>query len=242
MRQKILPFSMVRLLLTVCDIPIKKILGALIRMVKVIVVLIALSLASQIGAGHAQVNVGVSVGQDGLRGFYLAIGEYYSVPQREVIVVRERRIPPEEIPVVFFIAQRARVAPALVIDLRLRGNSWWDISIQYGLGPEVYYVPIPALVKLGPPYGKAYGHYKNKPKEKWKTIVLNDAEVVNLVNLKFVSEHYRRPPDEVIRLRSGGKDFVVINHDIRKGAKSAKFANAKDADQGIKKQQKSKGK
>lgn len=209
-------------------------------MVKIVVALVALLLANTVNA-HAQVNVGISVGEEGLRGFYLAVGEYYSVPQREVVIVRERRIPPEEIPVVFFIAQRARVAPALVIDLRLRGKSWWDISLHYGLGPEIYYVPISPHVNVGPPYGKAYGHYKNKPKEKWKTIVLQDADVVNLVNLKFVSEHYRLPPDEVIWRRSGGKDFVVINHDIRKGGKGGKLAEAKDAPQRGKAQPKVKG-
>ncbi len=210
-------------------------------MVKLVVAFIALSLTSPIGSGHAQVNVGVSIGEEGLRGFYLAVGEYYRVPQREVVIVKERRIPPEEIPVVFFIAQKARISPAVVIDLRLRGKSWWDISIHYGLGPEIYYVPIPAHVKVGPPYGKAYGYYKTRPKEKWRTIVLNDADVVNLVNLKFVSEHYRRPPDEVIQLRSRGKDFLVINHDISKGGKSARFADGMDANQRRKGQQKGKG-
>jgi hypothetical protein len=58
------------------------------------------------------------------------------------------------------------------------------------------------------------------------------------VNLKFVSEHYRRPPAEVIQLRSRGKDFVVINHDIRKTGKGGKFA---DADPRGKAQQKGKG-
>jgi hypothetical protein len=62
--------------------------------------------------------------------------------------------------------------------------------------------------------------------------------VMNLVNLRFVSEHYRLPPDEVIRLRTGGKDFVNINHDIRKGGKGAKWADAKDAQQQGKGQQK----
>jgi hypothetical protein len=96
-------------------------------------------------------------------------------------------------------------------------------------------------VRVGPPYGKAYGHYRNKPRKKWNTIVLRDDDVVNLVNLKFVSEHYRRPPDEVIRLRSRGKHFVVINHDVRKSTKGGRFADFRDDDHPGKGRQKGKG-
>ncbi len=162
-----------------------------------------------------QVNLGVSLGEEGLRGFYLAIGEYYRVPEREVIIVKERHIPDEELPVVFFISTRARVSPFAVIDLRLAGRSWMDISLHFGLGPEVYYVPVKVEVK-GPPYGKAYGYYKNKPRKEWAKIVPTDADVINLVNLRFVSEHYHYPPDHVIRMRSGGKGFVVIHDEVKK--------------------------
>ena len=41
---------------------------------------------------EAAVNIGVSIGEEGLRGFYLAVGDYFRVPEREVIIVRERRM------------------------------------------------------------------------------------------------------------------------------------------------------
>ena len=50
----------------------------------------------------------------------------------------------------------------------VRGMSWWDISVRYGIRPEVYYVPV--AVAPGPPYGKAWGHYKKAP-QAWNTIV-----------------------------------------------------------------------
>ena len=184
--------------------------------IKFFVVFVALALLGPIRDVPAQVNLGLSVGEEGLRSFHLGIGEYFRVPEREVIIIRERRIPEQEIPVVFLIAQRARVAPAAIVDLRQRGRSWLNITIHYGLSPEIYYVPMPATVRVGPPYGKAYGHFKNKPKKEWKTIVLSDGDVINLVNLKFVSEHYGRPPEEVIRLRSSGKQFVVLHDEVRK--------------------------
>src|SRR5262245_5084400 len=151
-------------------------------------------------------SVSASVGD-----FHVAVSNYYHVPEREVIVVRERRIPEDELPVVFFIAQRAHVTPATIVDMRMRGSSWWDISVRYGLGADVYYVPV--AVRSGPPYGRAYGHYK-KPRKEWNTIVLTDADIVNLVELRFISEHYQVAPDRIVELRERDVDFVTIHGDV----------------------------
>lgn len=172
-----------------------------------------------------RVDVGATIVDGNIRNFYLAIGEYYRVPERKVMVIRERHIPDIEVPVVLYIAQRARVEPGVIIDLRLKGNSWMDITLRFGLGPDIYYVPMREV--SGPPYGHAYGYYKHKPKHQWKNIRLDDDEVVNLVNLRFISERYKYAPDEVVRMRSGGRDFIVINEDIRKGK-----AGRKEAEQG----------
>lgn len=142
--------------------------------------------------------------------------------QREVIIIKERHIPDEEIPVVFFIAQRAHVRPATIIDLRLRGKTWMDITLHFGLSPGIFYVPLREVVVTGPPYGKAYGYYKKKPRKGWRKIVLDDADVINLVNLRFISEHYRYEPEKVIKLREGGKNFIVINEEVTKEKKGGK--------------------
>jgi len=151
-------------------------------------------------------SVSASIGD-----FHVAVSNYYHVPEREVVVVRERRIPEEELPVVFFIAERAHVAPATIVDMRLRGRSWWDISVHYGMHADVYYVPM--AVRTGPPYGKAYGHYK-KPKKEWNTIVLSDPDIVNLVELRFMSEHYHVAPERIVEMRERDVDFVTIHGDV----------------------------
>jgi len=158
-------------------------------------------------------SVSASIGN-----FHVAVSNYYQVPEREVIVVRERRIPDDELPVVFFIAQRARVPVARIVDMRLRGDSWWDISVRFGLGADVYYVPV--AVRSGPPYGRAYGHYK-KPKNQWNTIALTDGDVVNLVQLRFISDHYHIAPERVVEMRERNVNFIAI-HDDASGKHAAK--------------------
>jgi hypothetical protein len=164
---------------------------------------------------RSDVQVGLSADDSGLREFHLAIGDFYRVPEADVIVVRERHIPDEELPVVFFVAQRARVAPSVIVDLRLGGQSWIDITHYYGLSAEIFYVE--TEVVSGPPYGRALGYYKNKPRKEWKTIKLGDDDVVNLVNLKFISNHYGYSPSTVIKMRSEGKKFVAINKEAKHG-------------------------
>ena len=160
--------------------------------------------------------------------FHVAVANYYRVPEREVIVIRERRIHDDEIPVALFIARHAGVPSARVVDMRLRGDSWWNISVRLGLSPEVYYVPV--AVMPGPPYGRALGHYKKKHRKEWKTIVLTDADVVNLVELRFLSEHYRVAPEHIIALRADNRDFVAIHADVRRH--KSRGANNNDDDRG----------
>ena len=81
------------------------------------------------------------------------------------------------------------------------------------LTPEIFYVPV-TVKKVGPPYGKAYGHYKKyRPNKEWKKVILNDYEVIDLVNLRFISEHYQLKPEVVMEMRGRGKSFVTINQE-----------------------------
>jgi hypothetical protein len=168
-----------------------------------------LSLPGGAGAG---IDLGVSIGDGGVKGFYLAMGDFYRVPARNVGVIAGRGIPDDELPVVFFLAARVGVAPGVIVDLRLGGTTWMHICLKYGFGADIFYMP----VKAGPPYGKAYGHYMGKPKSAWKKLKLRDADIVNLVNLKFISGHYGYSAGEVIKMREQGKSFVAIHDNVKK--------------------------
>ncbi len=141
--------------------------------------------------------------------YYAAVGKFYNVPERAVATIKKKGISDEELAVVFFIADRAGLKPAPVIELRDLKKSWLDITIHFGLSPEIYYVPV--TVDPGPPYGKAYGYFKKHPRNEWKQIQLSDAEIVNLTNLRMVSKLYGVTPDEVIAWRCEGKHFAQVN-------------------------------
>jgi hypothetical protein len=148
----------------------------------------------------AQVQAGATFSGDGLSSFFVSIGSYYHVPEREVVVVHERSVPPEEVPVVFFVAQRARVAPAVVVDLRRHGLSWADIAFHFRLDPDIYYF------NGGPPYGKAHGYWKKHPPR--------DVEVIDAVNVHFLSEFHGVTPDMVRDERRHGRSYVIVGNDF----------------------------
>jgi len=172
--------------------------------------LIAALLLLFAGSTQAQVSAGVQVTDDGLKSFYFAIGQTYHVPEREITVVHERNIPDEELPVVYFIAKRAHVRPDAVVDLRVKGESWMDITLHYGLSPEIFYVDYDG--DPGPVFGRAYGFYRGHPHREWRQIRLADDDICNMVNLRFVSNYYKVRPNEVIRVRGEQGNFVKVTH------------------------------
>lgn len=187
------------------------------RFKSIILATATLFLASGFNTARADVSVGATIADGQLQSFHLAVGDFYHVPQSTVQEVRGRNISDEELPVVFFFARKAGVAPEVILKLRLGGKSWMEIGLQYGVTAEAYYVPVSN--SPGPPYGKAYGHYKKHKKAQWSKIRLSDDEIVNFVNLKFVSGYYDYSPEEVMKYRGGGKSFMGISAEIEKKRK-----------------------
>ena len=155
------------------------------------------------------VSTGISISNGELQSFYMAVGDYYRVPESRVVYMKQHyHVHDEELPVVFFLASRARVDPQVIIDLRYRQRmSWLNITFHYGLTPEIYYVPVQ---RVGPPYGNAYGHYKKHGKD-YRNVRLADSDVVNLVNLRFMSEYHGVAAEVVMDRRGKGERFVVMN-------------------------------
>ncbi len=166
---------------------------------------------------------GITVSDRGVEGFYFAISDYFKVPEREVRGLKKSRVPDDEIPVVFFLSQRAGVSFSDVLAMRLDSMGWFAITLRLGLSPDIFYVPVGQV--QGPPYGRAYGHHKNKSKKKRKPLNLTDTEVVDLVNLVFISEYYSHSPEQVIDMRSRGMNFIAISDAVGKKGGKGFFAN-----------------
>ena len=185
------------------------------------------------------VDFGISFDENGVKDFHVAISKHYNVPEKEILVVQKKRIPDEELPVLFFLAKHLDVSNSVILKLRLSGKSWVDICHYYTLSPDIFFVELKK--NPGPPYGKAYGHFKNKPRKNWREISLSNDDIINFVNLKFISDHYGYDPDFVAEMRGKGRGFVEINQTVKQ-KKNDKSKQAKAEYKKSKKSSKSKSK
>jgi hypothetical protein len=182
-------------------------------------------LASTLGSAPAPADLGPL---EPLADLHRAVRESLGLPEPLIVQLLERGLPAPELPVVGLIAAQVSVAPERLVDLRLAGRSWIDITIEVGASPEVFYVPFDR--DPGPPYGKAWGYYQKTPRAQWRTIRLTDIEVVDLANVKLCADHYRMKPTRVVQLR-GSKSYAQLHgelHAKRSGGNSKAAASKSD--------------
>jgi hypothetical protein len=146
-------------------------------------------------------DIGVSASDQGINGFSFSIGDYYRVPQREVMVI-EQSIPRDEMSVVYFLARESNTDARYISDMRLRGGSWWDISLRLGLDPRTLYV-----MDGNRRDDRSHGYGRNHR--------LRDSEIIDIVNVRFLSDYHHISPDEVIKRRRGGEHYNNIDEHYR---------------------------
>jgi hypothetical protein len=112
---------------------------------------------------------------------------------------------PEEMAVVFYLAQASRVPVEAIVARRNQGSSWGDLFFAYHVSTERLYLDVPEQV--GPPYGKAKGHGKHKDSRRPPS----DNQIIELVGLRLASDYYHVDPMQVIDSRRSGSSFVSIH-------------------------------
>lgn len=171
------------------------------------------------GSSDAGVNVNINIGDQSHRDYYESISDFYRVSEEDLYYMRSRGIRDDYIPVILQIASSANVSPLTVAKRYGPGVSLLELTRIFGKSPEIYYVPVKVKVD-GPPYGKAYGYYRTRARKEWKNIYLDDYDIINLSNLGFMSRYYDVEPDIIIKKRSSGRNFIVINDDFHRNKKS----------------------
>ncbi len=184
------------------------------RLILIVPIFLTLVIGTTIKTTKAEnVDIGISIRDDRIRSFYLAIGDYYRI---KTIPPRYTVLHEEELPLLILISQYARVSPDVIVEMRRIGFSWYEIMIRYRVYPEVVFREYIAYY-YGPPYGKALGHKKHKKKIKFK-----DRDLVELANIKFISEYYGERPYVVIEQRERYPNYIELNYVYYKEYKERK--------------------
>ena len=144
--------------------------------------------------------------REALDAYYRAVGQHFGVPPSEVIVLSEWRLPPEEIPVVLYIADRGGISPDAVVALRQGGTGWPVVARRYALDAGSFHVRIDGNAGS---LARLYEEYAARPQAQWSSIQLSDGDVIALVNLRVLSEVLRGTPLAVLQARDRAGSWVA---------------------------------
>jgi len=113
------------------------------------------------------------------------------------------------------LVRRANTSLDDVLDWRRTGSSWDTITRRCGRGCEVYFIELPAGLRLPEPYARPYRNWASRPGTDQR---LTDEEVRELVLLGALSDYCSLPPQEVVRLRAAGQSprAIAASHPRRK--------------------------
>ena len=103
----------------------------------------------------------------------------------ELEILREWSLPPDEIPVILFVADRTGVVPEALVALRRSGESWTRLAERYGVGAPELHVPVPDQAATGP-LTSVYQSFRDLPASRWREIPLAAEDIVALVNLRLL--------------------------------------------------------
>jgi len=162
-------------------------------------------------ASHAGVDmsfgINAPIGDDGNL-FFSISSRYFDREPRMVDDWSRRFRNPDDLTAFLFICSRTRVAPDVVWRYRSMGSSWYDVGVRVGIPVEVWYVPVAR--DPGPPYGKAYGHWKRHKSDPGYRMRLTDREVRDLVAVRMAHEYYGVNPEVAMSWRRDGTDVRKI--------------------------------
>lgn len=118
----------------------------------------------------------------------------------------DARITPDDFAVAAFLSSHAGVGVEAVWRSRSAGASWFDVALNFG-------VPMDTVVlrpgrDYGPPYGKAWGYWKNHPKRGDKTFRLDDNDMIRMVEVHTLCRSTGKSVDDVIQGLQGGESFT----------------------------------
>jgi len=137
------------------------------------------------------------VGDDHQYFLNLAVGNYgYGRAVLEPVLPRLRYVE-VDLPVVLFLANESGRGVDSIVALRARGMPWSAVFVELGVPLDVLFAGIDQ--DPGPPYGRAWGHWRNNP----RGVRLDDGEVASLVEVQIGSRLAGVRPGELARGRGG---------------------------------------
>ncbi len=148
-------------------------------------------------------------GQADRAAYFRAVADFYKMPQKEISILGDWQLPPDQLPVVLFIARHAGVSPEAILALHRSGKNWVELCRRYKVEAAQLHVPLSDAASAGP-LAKVYARYRELPPDRWNEIELTDQDILTLVNVRLLAQTLRMSPARVLSAASGGGSFVAV--------------------------------
>ena len=177
----------------------------------VIVLILGFGLALFVAPARAGIDISfgasIDVGDDAE--LYVSISSRYFDHDPGVVRTHARHYDdPDDLAVALYLARRSGRSPDHIWSLRHGGMSWFDVSVRLELPVDVWFVAV--RHDPGPPYGRAYGHFKRHKHDRRHRMVLTDVDVRHLTAVRMIHEYYGVPIEMAMEWRSSGRDLRTI--------------------------------
>jgi hypothetical protein len=145
--------------------------------------------------------------------YFRAVQEFFGLGPTEIGILRDWGLPPDDVPVVLFVARRAGISSDAIVALRRSGRSWTQILARYRIGAEVLHLPLPDRSSAGR-LAAAYRQFRSVSVEEWSGVRLSDDDIVALVNVRVLSQTLGRSPEEILARADGSRAFFELYLDF----------------------------
>lgn len=153
--------------------------------------------------------------QDALtKEYHKALVKYFEISDELMGEMVKMELPSQEMPIILYLAAKAKKPPLEIANQRAAGDDWMKITGDIGLNAEAYYMLIADEIK-STTYKPIFAKFNDTPKGKWKDIQFTDEDVLNIVNLRFISSLHDFSVFDIMSMRDKGHNFLKINNMVR---------------------------
>ena len=182
----------------------------ILRLLLPAILLLAGTVVTARAAVEFDITAGLPLGDDDR--IFLNVTNSYYAPQRAeaVSVIRRCPDPVDDYPAVLLLARASHRSPAAILDLRLGGLDWAEVMYRMHVSPSVLFVGMDR--DPGPPYGKAWGTWKQNPRGR---LEIKDRHFVELAKLRVSAGAFGVSPYAVVAERRNGtryENYVAERH------------------------------
>lgn len=143
------------------------------------------------------------------RAYFSAVASYFKLPPSEVQILADWQIDPDQIPAVLFVARHAGVSPEALVALLRSGQGWVELAGRYEISAATLHVPVGEAAPTGA-LAEVYRRYRSTPATEWRSIELDESDIIGLVNVRVIAQTLRLPAEEVVRQTGSVPTYVEL--------------------------------